>query len=113
MTNQCGECTLCCTLLPIEWLDKPAGETCVHCDGGCLIHDTKHHECASFECSWLQSNVDNPDLRPDRCGVIFEKSGDGEFFGTVVPGGKVTQMARSQMQNFVAQGYSVRLSEQV
>jgi hypothetical protein len=45
--------------------------------------------------------------------VIFEKSGDGEFFGTVVPGGKVTEMALSQMRNFMAQGFTVRLSEQV
>ena len=113
MTNQCGECTLCCTLLPVKWMDKPAGEDCVHCDGGCLIHETKPAECSDFECSWLQSNVDNDELRPDRCGVVFEKVDDTEFYGNVVPGGKVTEMALSQMRNFIAQGYTVRLSEQV
>jgi len=110
---ECGECTLCCTLLPIEWLGKPADVICEHCDKGCMIHETKHHECASFECSWLQSGVDNPDLRPDRCGVIFEKVDDSTFFGTVVPGGKVSDAARRQMNSFVEQGYTVRLSEQI
>ena len=109
----CGECTACCTLLPIEWLDKPANVTCTHCDKGCLIHDTKHYECSSFECSWLQSNVDNDNLRPDRCGVIFEKIDDHTFYGNVIPGGKVSNTARKQMQNFVEQGYTVRLSEAI
>lgn len=111
--NECGECTACCTLLPIEWLDKPADTTCVHCDAGCLIHDTKHYECSSFECSWLQSNVDSPELRPDKCGVVFEKVDDTTFYGNVDPKMKVSDLALKQMMNFVNQGYVVRLSEQV
>ena len=109
----CGECTLCCDLLPVKWLDKPANTTCVHCDKGCLIHETKEEECVSFECSWLQSNVDNDQLRPDRCGVVFEKVDDKTFYGNVVLGGKISDLARRQMQNFVDQGYTVRLSEHV
>ena len=111
--NTCGECTLCCTLLPIEWLDKPASTTCVHCDAGCLIHDTKDSECTSFECSWLQSNVDNPQLRPDKSGIVFEKTDDNAFYGNIVPGEKITDTARRQIHSFVAQGYVVRLSETV
>lgn len=111
--NQCGDCTLCCELLPIKWLDKPANTPCINCVAGCLIHNTKDPECDGFECAWLQSGVDNDDLRPDKCGVIFEKTDNGEFFGTVVPGGKISDMARRQMNNFVDQGYTVRLSEQV
>jgi len=111
--NACGECTACCTLLPIKWLDKPAGTDCVHCDGGCLIHDTKHFECSSFECSWLQSGVDNPALRPDRCGVIFEKVNDTTFFGTISAAGKANNVARRQVENFISQGYTVELAEAV
>ena len=99
--------------MPIEWLDKPAKTPCIHCDAGCLIHDKKHFECASFECAWLQSGVDNDNLRPDKCGVIFEKVDDATFFGTVAPGAKVSDTARKQMQEFVKQGYTVRLSEQI
>lgn len=111
--NKCGDCTLCCDLLPVKWLDKPAGESCVHCQGGCLIHDTKPAECSGFECAWLQSNVDNQNLRPDRCGIVFEKTKGGEFFGTVIHSGKVSEAALRQLHNFVGQGYTVRLSEQV
>lgn len=111
--NQCGECTVCCTLLPVKWLNKPAGESCIHCQGGCTIHDVKPAECSDFECAWLQSNVDNPDLRPDRCGIIFEKTTDGDMFGTVVSSERVSDTARRQLHDFVAQGYTVRLTEQV
>ena len=110
---ECGECTLCCSLLPIEWLDKPANTPCIHCDAGCLIHDTKHYECSSFECSWLQSGVDNPELRPDKCGVIFEKVDDKTFYGNIIPDKGVSDLARKQMQSFVEQGYVVKLSEPI
>lgn len=106
---QCGECTACCTLLPIKWLKKPAGTDCVHCDKGCLIHETKDFECSSFECSWLQSGVDNPELRPDRCGVIFERLDDTTFYGTLAE--NVTDLARKQAQSFTQQGYTVYLSD--
>ena len=111
--NECGECTACCIVLPIKWLDKPANMPCIHCDAGCLIHDTKDYECSSFECSWLQSGVDNDGLRPDRCGIVFEKVDDDTFYGNVISGRKISDTARKQMQSFVEQGYTVRLSEAV
>ena len=97
----------------MKWLNKAAGEDCVHCQDGCLIHETKEKECRGFEWAWLQSNVDNPELRPDRCGIVFEKTVDDEMFGTVAPDREISDAARKQLQNFVDQGYVVRLTEQV
>ena len=110
--NECGDCTLCCTLLPIKALGKPANMTCVHCDRGCSIHESKPFECHSFDCSWRQSGVDNDDLRPDKCGVVFEKTDKSTVFGNVSPGG-VSNLARRQVQDFIKQGYTVRLSESI
>lgn len=111
--NECGSCTACCYAFPVKWMDKPMNTACQYCDNGCTIQSTKPDECRDFDCSWRQSNVDNPKLRPDRCGIIFEKTKDDEFFGTVIEGGTVTEAARRQLQSFSRQGYTIRLSEEV
>lgn len=110
---ECGECTLCCFLLPIKWLDKPENTPCIHCDKGCLIHETKDFECSNFECSWLQSGVRNDALRPDKCGIIFEMMDENTFYGTINPETGITEMARKQLNDFSRQGYTIRLSQAV
>jgi len=106
----CGECTACCTAFYIKWLDKPVHTPCVHCNDGCLIHDDLDYECSSFECSYLQSNIDNDNLRPDNCGVIFELLEGNTFLATVIHGSEVTDTAKRQMQSFVDQGYKVMVN---
>ena len=57
----CGSCSLCCKVLRIEELDKPAGRWCAHCTAGrdgCQIYDARPPSCRSFHCSWLV----NPEL---------------------------------------------------
>jgi Fe-S-cluster containining protein len=52
----CGPCALCCKVLRIEELDKPAGRWCPHCTAGrdgCRIYDTRPPSCRSFHCAWL------------------------------------------------------------
>lgn len=111
--NNCGECTACCTSFKIDWLNKPANTPCVHCDGGCTIHDTKDYECTGFNCSYLQSNVDNINLRPDKCGVIFEMLDEKTFLGTIVEGATISNLAKGQIANFQKQGYKVILSRKI
>ena len=40
MTRHCGGCTLCCKLIPVEELNKPAGARCKHVrtGKGCSIY---------------------------------------------------------------------------
>ncbi len=75
----CGSCTLCCRLLEVREIDKPAGHACTHIDkqrGGCRIYAERPGACRSFECLWLQSQA-RPgqqmpaELRPDRSHVVF------------------------------------------
>jgi hypothetical protein len=71
--NECGGCTLCCKMVRVEEIEKPAGEWCSHCSlgKGCQIYDTRPTECKTWDCLWLQGAFGNhPDLRPDKCKVV-------------------------------------------
>ena len=75
--RECGDCTLCCTLLPIELPIKDAStkfnETCKFCiNNGCSIHDERPDICRGFKCVWLTDETYPEELRPDKCNVIFE-----------------------------------------
>jgi hypothetical protein len=73
--RRCGECTLCCTLLPVKALAKGASERCKHQRGlGCNIYRKEGFpaECANWNCRWL-INDDAGDLqRPDRCHYVID-----------------------------------------
>lgn len=105
--QECGACTACCDLFPVKWLNKPANEKCVHaCAEGCGIHLAKPSECSDFDCMWLQSSAP-VSLRPDNCGVVFEKLSSRVVFGTVFK--PITKEANEQAHAFVEQGFSVVL----
>ena len=79
--NPCGNCKACCITLLIkdEKLNKPAHAPCRHldnCVNGCSIHPARPQVCRSYECEWLKSQKVNDrmplELRPDKCGVIFQ-----------------------------------------
>ena len=73
--RRCGECTLCCTLLPVKSLGKGANTRCAHARGlGCNIYRKEGFpgECALWNCRWL-INDDAGDLqRPDRCHYVID-----------------------------------------
>jgi uncharacterized protein len=78
----CGACNLCCVVLQIPLLHKPAHMRCeftgVH--GSCVRHAEKAlvpelAACEQFECVWLSSQRDAGRLprrlRPDLCHVVM------------------------------------------
>ena len=73
----CGDCTMCCKLLAVPEIEKPALKWCKHCSnpGGCGIYDTKPKSCTEFECIWLQTQkTPTPlplELRPDKSRVVL------------------------------------------
>lgn len=73
--RQCGECTLCCRLVPVRELDKPANTPCKHQRRtGCRIHHQPRkgfpRSCELWSCAWL---VGEPDiLRPDHAGWVVD-----------------------------------------
>jgi hypothetical protein len=75
----CKGCTLCCTLLAVLELDKPADVPCKHItDTGCAIYEDRPQSCRDVECLWLltrnrprEFTVAMPAAtRPDRTGVV-------------------------------------------
>jgi hypothetical protein len=73
-TRRCGGCTLCCKLLPIKELQKPANTRCKHqrAGKGCSIYEQRPWSCQFWSCKWL-ANDDTRDLRrPDRSGYVID-----------------------------------------
>jgi len=89
MRKECGDCTLCCLVLPtLEEVKSKPGELCEHCDlnKGCTIHEERPISCREFYCSWiLDDNITDVELRPDRSQVIFEKVTEKIHIGTLNP----------------------------
>lgn len=108
--RECGECTMCCKLLPVVELDKPAGVMCDHCVGrsSCGIYSERPQDCKTFECMYYQMENVSTDLRPDKCGVIFEKLNDTLILGTGDPDRKeFPKYLNKQISLFTEDGYSV------
>jgi hypothetical protein len=69
----CGSCTLCCKLVGVPELKKPAGVMCPHAvlGQGCAIHDHRPTSCHQFFCGWrLDPNVDAL-WKPEICGFLL------------------------------------------
>lgn len=73
----CGTCTLCCTVMPVHEIDKPANTRCAHQRDapartiGCAIYKDRPRSCKEWMCHWLASDWPD-DMRPDRLGVVFD-----------------------------------------
>ena len=92
--NACGTCVACCKIFAIPELEKKAGVWCSSCaiGKGCKIYDKRPEVCRSFECLWLLSQSKPgsqlpPELRPDRCKVVFSATTNDDIIGaTTMPG---------------------------
>jgi hypothetical protein len=54
--RECGKCSLCCKLLHVIELNKPANQWCGHCKpghGGCTIHASRPQICRGYFCGWM------------------------------------------------------------
>jgi hypothetical protein len=72
--RECGDCSLCCTLLRVDALRKLGGVDCVHQDvagPGCAIHAHRPQVCRRYACLWRGGSLDAAD-RPDRLGAVLD-----------------------------------------
>ena len=83
MKRQCGDCQLCCRLLPMRdnepWrdgasIDKPANVRCPHQKHGvgCAIYDKRPFCCKVWTCRWLVNNDMADQSRPDRSHLVVD-----------------------------------------
>jgi hypothetical protein len=78
LIRQCGECTLCCKLLPVRELKKAANTRCQfqQFHKGCKIYAKRPPSCAIWSCRWL-TNQDTHDLqRPDQAHYVLDSEPD-------------------------------------
>ena len=108
---KCDGCTLCCKLLDIDWMDSPAGEYCKECEPGvgCKIYKNAPDKCLKFRCAYNQMEKASIDMRPDKCGVIFERL-DDIIIGTVDPEvERLNENVLGQLEYFKDEGFSLVL----
>lgn len=77
--RECGNCTLCCKVMAIEELAKPASSWCSHCKPGrgCLIYANRPAECRIFSCLWLVNDQLAPHWKPHKSKLVLTTSEDG------------------------------------
>jgi hypothetical protein len=85
-TRDCGECTLCCKLLGIESLDKPAGVWCAHCkpSRGCGIYESRPQDCRNFICGYLLMPEVDERWKPSVCKFVLANGQDNTHMKIVV-----------------------------
>jgi hypothetical protein len=71
--RECGECSLCCKVLSIAELSKPAGKWCEHCSPGkgCQIYERRPQECREFACEWLTDLQFGDEWKPSRSKLVL------------------------------------------
>ncbi len=77
--RECGECTLCCKVMAIEQISKPASTWCPHCKPGrgCRIYPERPDECRTFNCLWLVNDRLDEHWRPSKSKLVLTTSEDG------------------------------------
>ena len=104
---ECGECSLCCTLCEVKDLNKPAGVPCEHNVKRCEIYKTRPKGCRDFNCAYAQMEQVNIAMRPDNCGVVFEKMSDTKVLGMLDPNRKEYPHVKGQIDFFKRSGFEV------
>jgi len=85
--KECGECTMCCELLPIPELQKPESILCGFCkiNKGCSVYKNRPNSCKEFNCVYIQDEDVDLELRPDNSKVMFEKVTDTLYLALELP----------------------------
>jgi hypothetical protein len=69
----CGTCMMCCKLLRIEELEKPAGVWCRHAmtGKGCGIYENRPPVCQNFHCQWMLDSSLGPEWKPEKAKFVM------------------------------------------
>ena len=71
--KECGDCTLCCLLLPVPGVKEGINTNCRFCTHHCTIYNNNRPTiCSTFDCEWLLKENMSDELKPNKCNVIFE-----------------------------------------
>jgi hypothetical protein len=85
----CGTCSLCCKVMLIPELEKPAGTWCQHHKqgAGCGIHSARPYVCRGAYCEWMLAKGLGPEWKPERSKfALFRTNGGRRITAHVDPG---------------------------
>jgi hypothetical protein len=70
--KSCGSCNMCCKVLQIDDLAKPAGAWCKNAKPGigCTIYETRPGSCQAFFCEWILNKDMGPEWKPDAAKFV-------------------------------------------
>lgn len=73
MSRECDGCSMCCKVISIKELDKPAGTWCRHCStqNSCDIYTTRPDLCRHFICGYIAFDDLGEEWRPDRAKFVL------------------------------------------
>lgn len=76
MKRRCGDCQLCCKLLPVKELAKLANQKCKYQKHGkgCTVYGKMEMPqcCTLWNCRWLLEDRTDDLRRPDRSGYVID-----------------------------------------
>lgn len=106
---ECGGCTLCCKLLETHDVPSEIGTYCHHCDQnvGCSIYSDRPKECRDYQCMWSQMENVGFEMRPDQCGVIFDRISDDVITARLEEDRMLNELTQRQLDFFKNEGFSV------
>ena len=73
---------MCCKIMGVVELNKPANVWCDHCDKGtgCKVYETRPQSCAEFTCAYAGGYMgDDVSARPDKSKVVMGFTNDGSY----------------------------------
>ncbi len=113
----CGDCALCCTVLRVDELTKPARVACneLRREGaGCSIYATRPSICRSYKCAWLLGSFGDDD-RPDSLGAVLDLQFRGDRLWLEIHEESPGAFERSERLREIAEEYRasahVRISD--
>ncbi|HTP83961.1 MAG TPA: hypothetical protein VMQ11_13510 [Alphaproteobacteria bacterium] len=76
--RDCAGCTLCCRLLAVDSLAKPALADCIHCttEVGCQIYGQRPQDCRDYLCGYLRVAEVGEHWDPRRSKMVIQISDD-------------------------------------
>ncbi len=79
-SRQCGSCSLCCKVLDVPAVYKPAGQWCRHfkAGAGCSIHQLRPKPCRDFACLWLKDSGLDDAWKPSTAKFVLADSPEGD-----------------------------------
>lgn len=73
LNRSCGTCTMCCTLVPVKELLKPANTRCEHqFSRGCRIYAKRPLSCRMWNCAWLTDPTTLHLRRPNHSRYVID-----------------------------------------